>query len=79
MPADLSYDPRQGAPGQALPAIHTLWVGPSLGPLERLCLTSWVRQGHDVVLHAYDRLDVPRGVTVMDAAGLCPAFRPPPS
>jgi hypothetical protein len=75
LPADASSDPDPVASGPPLPAIHTLWVGCALGPLERLCLTSWVRQGHEVVLHAYDDFPVPPGVRVVDAGLLCPRER----
>ena len=58
---------------EPLPEIHTLWVGEGLGPLERLCLTSWVRQGHRVVLHAYRDFSCPPGVSLRDAGDL-PGF-----
>jgi hypothetical protein len=54
--------------------IHTLWIG-ELGPLERLCLSSWVRLGHKVVLHAYTQQQAPDGVEVCDAARLLPTDR----
>ncbi|MGE5266793.1 MAG: hypothetical protein ACM3L9_05430 [Deltaproteobacteria bacterium] len=57
------------------PAIHTLWVGSALGPLEQLCLASWVRLGYNVVLHCYDELPTPKGVQTFDAAKSIPRNR----
>jgi len=43
--------------------IGTLWIGPALGWLERLCLTSFVDQGHEVTVFGYDEIaDLPAGV-----------------
>jgi len=53
-------------------ALHTLWVGERLGPLETLCLRSWLRLGYEVTLHAYERLDAPAGIAVVDAGALMP-------
>ncbi|WP_133121840.1 hypothetical protein [Pleomorphomonas carboxyditropha] len=53
-------------------AIHTLWVYGELGPLEKLCLKSWVRLGYRVVLHSYDHPQVPDGVELFNAAQLIP-------
>lgn len=55
-----------------LTPIHTLWIGEALGPCETLCLHSWLRLGHRVVLHGYSRLDAPEGVEFFDARELCP-------
>jgi hypothetical protein len=47
----------------------TLWIGDSLGPVERACLRSVLRQGHSIALYCYDRVGgVPRGVQIMDAS-----------
>jgi hypothetical protein len=55
------------------PVCHALWIGPSLGPLERACLSSFVEAGHPVRLHAYEDLPgVPPGVTVRDAGDVLP-------
>lgn len=52
--------------------IVTFWHGP-LSWLERLCLSSFVRQGHDVHLYAYDAPEaLPRGVVWRDAADILP-------
>lgn len=50
--------------------IHTLWIGGKLGPLEWLCLSSWVRLGYQVILHTYERYSVPKGVELYDASQL---------
>lgn len=48
--------------------VNTVWIGERLGPIHAACLRSFVRNGHDVVLHAYGRpVDVPEGVRLFDA------------
>jgi hypothetical protein len=59
-------------PGQCL----TLWIGPGLGRLERACLRSVLRQGHQVALYCYRPIaNVPAGVEVRDAAQILPEDR----
>ena len=49
--------------------IVSLWVGPSLGPIEQMCLRSFVTNGHPTALYAYgDVAGVPGGVELRDAA-----------
>jgi hypothetical protein len=51
------------------PRCATLWIGATLGAIERACLLSVVRQGHPVVLYCYQPPDgVPAGVEVRDAS-----------
>lgn len=51
----------------------TLWIGSRLGPVERACLRSVLRQGHELALYCYERVDgVPEGVEVRDAAEVLP-------
>ncbi|HEY0148992.1 MAG TPA: hypothetical protein VGB70_08295 [Allosphingosinicella sp.] len=51
----------------------TLWIGPSLGPVERACLQSVLRQGHTVALYCYHVPEgVPGGVELREAAGILP-------
>lgn len=51
----------------------TLWIGPSLGPVERACLRSVLRQGHSLALYCYGEPQaVPGGVEVRDAAEILP-------
>ena len=46
----------------------TLWVGSRLGFVERACLRSVLRQGHDLALYCYGRVEgIPAGVEVRDA------------
>ncbi|MEJ2228458.1 MAG: hypothetical protein P8Y67_09525 [Alphaproteobacteria bacterium] len=52
--------------------IHSLWIGERLGPLEELCLCSFVKQGHKVFLHSYKKFDLPNGVIAIDANELIP-------
>jgi hypothetical protein len=51
----------------------TLWIGDALGPLERACLMSALRQGHPVALYCYRRpRGVPDGVELREAEGVLP-------
>jgi hypothetical protein len=51
----------------------TLWIGASLGPVERACLRSVLRQGHRHSLYCYDRPHgVPDGIEVRDASEILP-------
>jgi len=51
----------------------SLWIGRSLGPIERACMRSVLRQGHRLSLYCYDRPDgVPHGVELRDAAAILP-------
>lgn len=50
-----------------------LWIGSALGPVERACIRSVLRVGHEITLYSYGRLDgVPDGVDVEDAASILP-------
>lgn len=56
-----------------LPRVQTLWIGPRLTVMERLALTSFVQQGHEVDLYTYGEVaNVPDGVNVRDGAELLP-------
>ena len=51
----------------------TLWIGESLGPVERACLRSVARQGHKVALYCYgEPKGVPNEVEVRDASEILP-------
>jgi len=53
--------------------IQTLWVGNELSDMERLSLTSFVKNGHDVVLYSYEDIsNVPDGVTILDGNDILP-------
>jgi len=58
---------------EALPVAHTLWLSPSIGPIEAACLRSLVAVGHRVVVHCYHPPEsLPKGVEVDDAAAILP-------
>lgn len=49
----------------------TLWIGERLGPVERACFRSVVRQGHELALYCYrPPAGVPEGVEVRDASAI---------
>ena len=51
----------------------TLWIGGSLGPVERACLRSVVRQGHRLGLYTYGHVNgVPPQVEQRDASEILP-------
>jgi hypothetical protein len=53
--------------------IQSLWVGRELSPMEVLCLTSYLANGHDFHLYIYDNVDnIPSGVLVKDANLIIP-------
>ncbi|MEO8685576.1 MAG: hypothetical protein ABI414_12135 [Devosia sp.] len=55
-----------------LPTIVTFWHGP-MSWLERLCATSFVREGHAVEIYAFEPIaDLPEGVTWRDAREILP-------
>lgn len=57
----------------ALRAVHMFWHGPPLSRLERLCMASFVANGHPLHLHVYDEpAGVPRGVQLTDAEKVLP-------
>lgn len=56
-----------------LPTIHALWIGKQLGKVSSACLLSFVKQGHEVILHCYDNIDdLPNGVKTSDANLIIP-------
>lgn len=56
-----------------MPIIHALWIGNHLGSISRCCLSSFVKQGHQVYLHTYgDVQDLPQGVSIVDANNIIP-------
>jgi hypothetical protein len=51
----------------------TLWIGDSVGPVERACLRSVARQGHRIALYSYGQVaGIPDEVTVRDASEILP-------
>ena len=54
----------------------TLWIGDSLGPVERACIRSFMRQGHAIALYCYrPPKGIPDGVDIRDAAKIIPEER----
>ena len=48
--------------------VNTLWIGQSIGPIERACMRSFLRVGHPVRLFLYGPIDgVPEDVEIHDA------------
>jgi hypothetical protein len=57
----------------AQPVIHMFWDGPRLSRMERLCMSSFLANGHTVRLHVYQPpAEVPKGVQIVDAAATLP-------
>lgn len=51
--------------------IQTLWIGPHLSRIERVCLQSFLVQGHEVTLWAYRNIEnVPKGITIRNAENI---------
>ena len=59
-----------------LPVIQSLWIGGRLSLLERLCIHSYLENGHPFHLYTYGAVeDVPSGATVLDAEDILPRSR----
>ena len=57
----------------APPPIASLWISGPLSVLDRICLLSFVAQGHEVTLfHYFDLDNVPDGITLRDAREIYP-------
>jgi hypothetical protein len=54
-----------------LPVIQSLWIGDELSPMEQLCASSFLKNGHSFHLYTYDEVkNVPAGVVLKDASEL---------
>ena len=54
--------------------VQMLWVGGRLSLLERLALTSWLANGHEVHLYTYGKpANSPKGLRICDAREILPA------
>jgi hypothetical protein len=51
--------------------INSLWIGP-LSTLERLCMASHLKHGHEYHLWVYEPLEAPEGVILEDANEILP-------
>jgi hypothetical protein len=57
-------------------AVQSLWIGPGLSTLEQLVIRSFLTNGHDFHLYAYEAIaGVPEGATLMDAGRILPSSR----
>ena len=51
-----------------LPIIQSLWIGSRLSTMEKLCIVSFIKQGHAFHLYTYGEVaEVPQGTIVKDA------------
>src|SRR5216684_1024602 len=49
---------------------NAFWYGPPLNVFHWACMQSFLRRGHEYRLHVYHPVDVPEGVTPVDASAL---------
>lgn len=53
--------------------IQSLWIGGRLSTLERLCIASFLQNGHQFHLYTYGEVsDVPNGTTILDGRTIVP-------
>ncbi|MBX3255006.1 MAG: hypothetical protein KF862_12765 [Chitinophagaceae bacterium] len=53
--------------------IQSLWIGDELSTLERLCIESFIQNGHEFHLYCYDYVkNVPRATVIADANKIVP-------
>jgi hypothetical protein len=51
--------------------VQGLWIGERLGIMEQICIQSYLANGHEFDLYAYDEIkDVPTGTAVLDAGSI---------
>jgi mannosyltransferase OCH1-like enzyme len=56
--------------------IQGLWIGNELSIMEQLCVSSFLRNGHEFHLYVYDEpLNIPAGTTIKDGNEILPADR----
>lgn len=57
-------------------AVQSLWIGPRLSTMERLCIRSFLANGHGFDLYTYGPVEgVPPGVVLRDANEILPESR----
>lgn len=55
------------------PVIQSLWVGESISVMERVCISSFLKNGYDFHLYTYNPIeDIPVGTTIKDAREVLP-------
>ena len=53
--------------------VQMIWVGGPLSALERMALTSWLANGHEVHLYSYGKpANTPKGLRICDASEILP-------
>ena len=53
--------------------IQSLWIGNTLSNVEKLCINSYIKNGHEFDLYAYDEIDnIPENCNVKDAREILP-------
>jgi len=53
--------------------IQSLWIGNTLSTVERLCISSYIKNGHEFHLYSYNDIEfVPDGCIVKDASEILP-------
>lgn len=56
--------------------VQSLWIGPRLSFMERLCIQSFLRHGHEFHLYVYDHVEgVPAHAKLCDASQIVPSSR----
>jgi len=55
----------------SLPVIQSMWIGSELSAMERLSISSFLRNGHQYHLYVYDEVkNLPEGVILKDASAI---------
>jgi len=53
--------------------IQSLWIGDELSSIEKLCINSFLKNGHPFHLYTYSNVKgVPKGTTILDANTIIP-------
>lgn len=53
--------------------VQSLWIGPSLSNLEKLSISSFIKNGHDFHLYIYQPVEgIPEGTTIKDGNDILP-------
>ena len=55
---------------------RSMWIGDGLGPLEWLCVSSFISMGHEFELYTNQQIDVPDGCTIRSISEVCPDVEP---
>ena len=56
--------------------VQSLWIGPKLSSMEKLCIQSFLKHGHPFHLYVYDHVEgVPEQAKLCDANEIVPSSR----